>query len=76
MATALGGGINNGGVATLTYSKVLNNTAEGETLANSLGGGIYNSNSASGAVILTGTTVANNHPDQCDPTGSVPGCSN
>jgi hypothetical protein len=73
---ALGGGIEAGGPATLNYSKVVNNTAAGATLADSLGGGIYNSNSASGAIILTGTSVADNHPDQCDPTGSVPGCSN
>jgi hypothetical protein len=73
---ARGGGIEAGGPATLNYSKVVNNTAAGATLSDSLGGGIYNSNRTSGAVILTGTTVADNHPDQCDPTGSVPRCSN
>jgi hypothetical protein len=75
---ARGGGIDNGdtGTAILEHSKVINNTAEGDTLANSLGGGIYNANAASGSVTLTLTLVKGNHPDQCDPTGSVPGCSN
>jgi hypothetical protein len=75
---ARGGGIDNGdtGTAILKYSKVVNNTAAGNTLADSLGGGIYNANPASGSVTLTVTQVKGNHPDQCDPTGSVPGCSN
>jgi hypothetical protein len=75
---ARGGGIDNDDTATATveHSKVINNTAEGDTLANSLGGGIYNANPANGSVTLTQTQVKGNHPDQCDPTGSVPGCSN
>jgi hypothetical protein len=82
---ALGGGIDNGGTATLAYSKVANNTAAGGTLANSLGGGIYNADwesfyfnviPVSGSLTLINSQVAGNHPDQCDPTGSVLGCSN
>ncbi|MGI9074704.1 MAG: hypothetical protein ACR2JB_26085, partial [Bryobacteraceae bacterium] len=82
---ALGGGIDNGGTATLAYSKVANNTAAGDTLTNSLGGGIYNADwesfyyggtPVSGSLTLFSSQVTGNHPDQCDPTGSVPGCSN
>jgi hypothetical protein len=75
---AQGGGVYNGETSTaiLEHSKVVNNTAQAATLANSLGGGIYNANPASGSVTLAQTQVKNNHPDQCDPTGSVPGCSN
>jgi len=36
------------------------------------GGGIFNS---FGTVTLNRTIVANNSPDNCRPTGSVPGCS-
>jgi hypothetical protein len=75
---ARGGGIENSssGIAALKYGKVVNNTAQGATLANSLGGGIYNANPASGSVTLIANPVTGNHPDQCDPTGSVPGSSN
>jgi hypothetical protein len=75
---AQGGGLRNGANSTvnLDHSKVLSNTAEGGTAADSQGGGIYNANTASGSVTLTQTQVRNNHPDQCDPTGSVPGCTN
>jgi hypothetical protein len=81
---ALGGGVNNGGTATLAYSKVVNNTADGETLANSLGGGVHNARyeglyfgigTVNGSLTLINSQIAGNHPDQCDPTGSSPGCS-
>lgn len=82
---ALGGGIDNGGRAILVDSKVVNNTAVGDTLANSLGGGVYNADyknflypygTANGSLTLFNSQIFGNHPDQCDPTGSVPGCSN
>ncbi|MGI8962195.1 MAG: hypothetical protein ACR2IV_21040 [Bryobacteraceae bacterium] len=75
---AQGGGIYNSfsGIASLNRSKVIENTAQGDGLDNSLGGGIFNADTASGAVTLTDSTVKDNHPNQCDPTGSVPGCTN
>ena len=75
---ALGGGMYNGATSTasLDRSRVVANAAQGNGIANSLGGGIYNANSASGSVTLTLTQVKGNHPDQCDPMGSVIGCSN
>jgi hypothetical protein len=75
---ALGGGLYNSttGLASLNRSRVVANTAQGNAIANSLGGGIYNANSVTGSVTLTQTQVKGNHPDQCDPMGSVTGCSN
>jgi predicted outer membrane repeat protein len=52
--------------AALTSSQVIAN------LAGQDGGGIYNQG---GAVPLTSTLIMNNHPDNCAPTGSVPGCT-
>ncbi len=75
---AQGGGIYNSatGTSSLDVSKVTENAAQGNGIDNSQGGGIYNGNTASGSVTLTDSTVKDNHPNQCDPTGSVPGCSN
>jgi hypothetical protein len=81
---ALGGGVNNGGTATLAYSKVFNNTATSETLANSLGGGIHNAryeglyfglSTVNGSLTLINSQISGNHPNQCDPAGSSAGCS-
>jgi len=52
---------------TLTDSSVTDNTARHE------GGGIFN---ALGIVTLSGSTVADDTPDNCSPTGSVSGCVN
>jgi hypothetical protein len=52
--------------ATLTSSQVTANHAGQD------GGGIYNL--GGGTVTLTGSAVAGNHPDNCAPARSVPGC--
>lgn len=64
-----GGGVFNdeGSNATLTDSVVNNNTA-----TSGPGGGIYNN---VGTVTLIHSTVRHNRPDNCAPTGSVPGCT-
>ncbi|MER6997838.1 hypothetical protein [Streptomyces sp. NPDC000410] len=64
--TARGGGLFNGGTSLLQWSKVTKNKA-GD------GGGIYED---SGTVTLTSTTVTDNDPNNCSPSGSVPGCVN
>jgi predicted outer membrane repeat protein len=70
-ASDQGGGIYsvNGGTVTVTRSAVQANTANGGTGS---GGGIYN---ASGTVTLDRSWVLENNPDNCDPPGSVPGCT-
>jgi hypothetical protein len=76
-AGGAGGGIANGlpapgppplfgGTVTLNHSQVIGNTA-----AN--GGGIFNF--THGTVSLSGTSVTGNTPNNCAPSGSVPGCS-
>jgi predicted outer membrane repeat protein len=69
-ASDQGGGIYavNGGVIRLSLSAVEGNTANG---GSGSGGGIFN---ASGTVNLNLSIVHDNHPDNCDPAGSVPGC--
>jgi hypothetical protein len=63
---ALGGPMSPpGGAVTLRNSQV-----EGNTAAH--GGGIFNSG---GTVTLVGTAVTGNHPDNCEPTGTIAGCS-
>ncbi|MEW2260071.1 hypothetical protein [Streptomyces sp. NPDC047869] len=65
--TAQGGGIFNAiGSTTLNKSTVTDNRA-GD------GGGIFK---ASGTVTLNDTLVKRNHPNNCAPPGSVPGCTN
>jgi hypothetical protein len=59
-----GGGIANQGDLTMTGSRVLHNTA-------AVGGGIAN---LGGTVTLTGTRVAGNIPDNCEPPGTITGC--
>jgi hypothetical protein len=54
-----------GGPVTLNHSRVSGNTA-------AHGGGIFNFN---GSVTLLDTTVTNNHPDNCEPPGSIAGCT-
>jgi nitrous oxidase accessory protein NosD len=62
-----GGGIyENGSTATVIRSAVVHNTASDQ------GGGIYK---ASGTVTLNQSLVRDNKPDNCDPSGSVPGCA-
>jgi len=69
-ASDQGGGIYNvnGGTMTLTRSAVEDNTADGGPGS---GGGIYN---ASGTVTLDQSWARRNNPDNCAPSGSVPGC--
>ncbi|MEU9718162.1 hypothetical protein [Streptomyces sp. NPDC047976] len=64
--TSQGGGVFNAvGSTTLTKGNVTDNRAAD-------GGGIFEE---SGTVTLNGTPVRDNHPDNCAPTGSVPGCT-
>ena len=56
------------GVATLTDSPVTDNTVSGTS---SLGGGIFNTHQ----VTLSSSPVTGNHPNNCRPVGSVPGCT-
>jgi parallel beta-helix repeat protein len=69
-ASDQGGGIYivNAGTMTLTRSAVESNTADGGPGS---GGGIYKS---SGTVTLDRSWARKNSPDNCAPTGSVPGC--
>ena len=69
-----GGGISNGlvlpqmtlpgGPVTLNHSQVTGNTA-------AHGGGIFN---AGGTVMLSASNVTGNHPDNCEPPGTIAGC--
>jgi predicted outer membrane repeat protein len=67
-----GGGIANGfgqipgGAVTLTHSEVRLNTA-------AHGGGIFNSG---GTVTLMDSKVTDNQVDNCEPTGTIAGCTN
>lgn len=65
-----GGGLFNGtnGTATFTNSVIQYNTA------NSTGGGIYN-NTCRCLITLKNTQVRVNQPNNCQPTGSVTGCT-
>src|SRR5262245_8521562 len=54
------------GVLTIKGSKITGNSASGA------GGGIVNQD---GTVSLTGTRVAGNTPDNCEPPGSITGCT-
>jgi hypothetical protein len=55
---------------TLQNSTVSSNTANGGPGS---GGGIFNNG---GTVTLLATKVSGNIPDNCDPSGSVRGCTN
>jgi len=84
-----GGAIDNGGIATVIGTTFTKDTSlAGGALANSgqaalsnvtiqdnwagfFGGGIYNS----GSVTLRRTKVYGNTPDNCDPVGTIAGCS-
>ena len=61
-----GGGVVNFGRLAMTGSRVLDNTA-------AAGGGI--ANQEGGTVTLTGTRVAGNTPDNCEPPGTITGCT-
>lgn len=77
-AGGFGGGIANGvplppggpplfgGDLTVTHSQVKHNSA-------AHGGGIFNNN---GTVTLSRTHVSGNHVDNCEPTGTIAGCTN
>jgi hypothetical protein len=69
-ASDQGGGIYNvnGGTMALTRSAVEGNTADGGPGS---GGGVYN---ASATVTLDRSWARKNDPDNCAPSGSVPGC--
>jgi hypothetical protein len=54
------------GVLTITGSKITGNVASGSA------GGILN---LDGTVTLTGTLVAGNVPDNCEPPGTIAGCT-
>jgi hypothetical protein len=54
------------GVLTVTGSTITGNVASGS------GGGIFNQD---GTVTLTGTRVAGNVPDNCEPPGTIAGCT-
>jgi hypothetical protein len=54
-----------GGAVTLNHSQVTSNTA-------AHGGGIFN---FSGTVTLSAGTVTGNHPDNCEPPGTIAGCT-
>ena len=54
-----------GGALTLNHSQVTGNTA-------AHGGGIFNNG---GTVTLAKTSVTGNTPDNCEPPGTVPGCT-
>ena len=75
-AGGFGGGIANGvplggpmplvgGPITLNHSQVSGNTA-------AHGGGIFNSG---GTVTLASTFISGNNPDNCEPTGTIAGCT-
>jgi len=53
-------------VLTIKDSKITGNSASG------FGGGIINQD---GTVTLTGTQVAGNAPDNCQPPGTIAGCT-
>jgi predicted outer membrane repeat protein len=61
-----GGALDNGSGATAH----LDDSLVTINLAGTAGGGIYNL----GTVSLTSSPVVGNHPDNCAPAGSVPGC--
>jgi hypothetical protein len=65
-AGEFGGGVVNFGALAMTGSRVLDNTA-------AAGGGI--ANQEGGTVTLTGTRVAGNIPDNCEPPGTIAGCT-
>ena len=56
-----------GGALKLVNSQVIGNTA------GIGGGGIFNN---LGTVTLVNALIIGNHPDNCEPTGSITGCSN
>ena len=62
---AVGGGIYNDGTLTAASSTIVHNTARFG------GGGIYNGDS----VTLSRTSVSGNTPDNCEPLGSITGCT-
>ncbi|WP_265568259.1 hypothetical protein [Streptomyces hygroscopicus] len=65
IAGTVGGGIGNRGNLTLRHSEVERNTAFSD------GGGIFK---FSGTVTLQDSKVRHNHPNNCAPPNSVPGC--
>jgi hypothetical protein len=68
-AAAYGGGIYNQGLTDATGDQILGNAAP------SGGGGIYDDGPYA-SFTLTNTPVLGNKPDNCEPPGSITGCSN
>ncbi|MDQ1366055.1 MAG: hypothetical protein QOE57_2097 [Acidimicrobiaceae bacterium] len=70
---ARGGGIDvlNGAVS-FNNGAINGNDADPRGAATAAGGGIY---LTAGTVTLNQTRVTNNKPDNCEPTGAVPGCT-
>jgi predicted outer membrane repeat protein len=60
-----GGGIYNDDIVTVAASNIVSNDAE-------FGGGIYNDDES---VTLSRTKVSGNAPDNCEPVGTIAGCS-
>jgi predicted outer membrane repeat protein len=68
-AVGHGGGLFSGTAAVASGSAITANLGSGG------GGGIYVDLSQGGSVALTSTPVTLNRPDNCQPAGSVPGCT-
>ena len=68
-AGSLGGGIYNAGALDAANSTISLNIARG-------GGGIYQAIEGAGyGVVLTSSAVLYNIPDNCEPPGTITGCS-
>jgi hypothetical protein len=73
-----GGGLYNyGGTVSFSGSLVKGNTAVNNGGGSAGGGGILNDDAAGGAdtVTLSTTAVTSNLPDNCEPTGTIAGCT-
>jgi predicted outer membrane repeat protein len=69
-ASAYGGGIYNEAEFDAVSTQITRNSAV------SGGGGVYNTDDSVGFTpTLTNSSVVDNQPDNCEPIGSVPGCS-
>jgi predicted outer membrane repeat protein len=65
-----GGGIYTNSVLSVMSSQIVSNTATS-------GGGVYNGEFLGfpGSVTLAGSTILSNRPDNCEPVGSITGCT-
>jgi predicted outer membrane repeat protein len=64
-----------GGIFNRTSPVPVTDSAITGNLAGGGGGGIYDDVTAGASVTLTSTPVTRNHPDNCEPAGSIPGCA-